>query len=481
MTKTGCMWYNAIKVQAVDKLQITGGKMLISIKFSNFRSYYNQQEFSMLAIPQEKERYEDNSFAVNPALVRGRLLKTSMILGLNASGKSNLLRVCKYLRYLVMFSSQVSRDKRNIFNDANEQFSFFESAKDIPTNFEIEFIAENKYYFKYSLKIRNFSVEYESLYRRTVGDRARFAKLKCLYERKGDTMTIVSDEYQKLIDFIEVKSNVLILSNCNADIKEDVCPSGKTVINWFSQLNYWSTGTSSIEIYEENDDYLQKAANILRVSDKSLKSLKLKKTKVDVPIENSKDSDAIINALKKSNIEIGSGILAMLEDGLYQIDIMAEYNVYDNFENCFPKNVVEFSVFDSSSKISTGQAKLIKYFAYIIKVLQNGGILFLDELDSNLHHQFPKIITDAFNDNELNRNNAQLIFTTHSPTLLDNDFRRDQINIIKKDEFGISSVSHPARIGGRVKSTNSLSKLWLKNGLNEIGQITVEDLKKILI
>ena len=171
----------------------------------------------------------------------------------------------------------------------------------------------------------------------------------------------------------------------------------------------------------------------------------------------------------------------MLEDGIYKININAEYNFYDNPINKNIKDTVKFPVFDSSGKISTGQAKLIKYFAYIIEVLQNGGILFLDELDSNLHHQFPKLITDAFNDDEINTHNAQLIFTTHSANLLNNNFRRDQINIVFKDEYGISSAKNPERINARVKNTNSLSKLWLENELNGIKNISIDDLKQILI
>lgn len=453
--------------------------MLISIKFSNFRSYFKPQEFSMLAIEQEKNWLKENSFDIDKSLFRGKLLKSSMILGLNAVGKSNLLGVCKYIRYLVLFSSEASREKRNIFKDTNEQFAFFESAHTLPTCFQIEFIAENKY-FVYSVEIQNFSVKYESLFKRDISTGQRLAKLKCLFERQDNTMIQVSDEFQRLLDFVEIKSNVLILSNCNSDIKDDICQSGKIVVKWFEQLNYWNSHTSSIEIYEENSDYLEKAAKILRKSDKSLKSLQLKKTKLDIPVESQKSPESIFKALRKSNIEVNSGILAALEDGIYQIDITAEYDVYDNAESCNPKGKVGFSVFDSASKISTGQAKLIKYLAYIIEVLDKGGVLFLDELDCHLHHQFPKIITDAFNDSEINKNNAQLIFTTHSTSLIDNNFRRDQINIVIKDEHGISSVAHPSRPNGRVKLTNSLSKLWLNNELNEIGEITLDDLKEIL-
>ncbi len=453
--------------------------MLISIKFSNFRSYYNEQEFSMLATPQEKENYVKNSFEVNPALYKGRLLKSSMILGTNGSGKSNLLSVCKYLRYLVLFSSEASRDKSNIFKDANEQFAFFESAVDTPTFFEVEFIANNAYYI-YTIKIKDCSVEYECLRQRVETTGKKLAKIKCLFERIGNQFVVVSDEFQRLADLFEIKPNVLVLSNCNSDIKDDVCPSGKTVINWFKQLNYWNSRTSSIEIYDNNVDILEKATKILQYSDKSIKSLQLKKTKLEIPVESQKDPESIFKALQKTNLDIGSGVLALLDDGLYKMDVVIEYNVYDDPLKTNITDTVAFSVFDSTSKISTGQAKLVKYLAYIIDVIQNGGILFLDELDSNLHHQFPKLITDAFNDETLNSKNAQLIFTTHSVNLLDNNFRRDQINIITKDRYGISSIAHPTRAKGRVKNTNSLSKLWYEGELNNSNIITVEDLKIIM-
>lgn len=455
--------------------------MLVSLKFSNFRSYYNEQLFSMIANPQEKNRYFENSFAVDSGLYKGRLLKSSMILGVNGSGKTNLLSVAKYLRYLVLFSSEASRDKRNIFIDANEQFAFFESAKNIPTTFEIEFIVENKFYYIYKLQIKNFEVEYECLYRRDISEGKRLSKIKCLYERNDNNLINVSDDFKKLVEFVEIKPNVLLISNCNSDIKDDVCPSGKMIIKWFNDLHYWTSSTSSIEIYDTNEGLLDKAELLLKASDKSLKALKLEKTKLDVPIEDQNDPKSVIKALKKSNIDLDSGIIAMLDDGIYKININAEYHFYDNPINKNIKDTVKFSVFDSSSKISTGQAKLIKYFAYIIEVLQNGGILFLDELDSNLHHQFPKLITDAFNDDEINTHNAQLIFTTHSANLLNNNFRRDQINIVFKDKYGISSAKNPERINARVKNTNSLSKLWLENELNVIENITIEDLKEILL
>ena len=453
--------------------------MLVSVKFSNFRSYLYEQTLSLIA---EKEQLlKENTFSVNPSLFNGKLLKTAMIAGTNASGKTNLFQVVSYIRFLVLSSSKEAREKRNVLKDTNEIFALQKNSEEIPMSFEIEFLADKDHYYLYKFSIRNFLIEYEALFQRVASDSNRLSKIKCLFERKECEITSANEEFSRLAGFVEVRPNVLFLSNCNSDIKDDVCPSGKKVVKWFSELNYFNNRFASLEIYEDNNKYLEQAAKILQKTDKSLRGLKIVKTKIDLPVEKQKDPESIVNALKKSNISIGTANLAWLEDGLYNIDINVEYNIYDVSEDC-PKVVDKayFSAFDSNSKISLGQAKLIRSLAFVLKVLDQGGILFWDELDARLHHQFPELITNAFNNSEINKNNAQLIFTTHSANLMDKNFRRDQINIVVKDEYGISRINHPERVSGRIKSTSKLSALWLSNEMNSISMITTDDLKEII-
>ena len=53
-----------------------------------------------------------------------------------------------------------------------------------------------------------------------------------------------------------------------------------------------------------------------------------------------------------------------------------------------------------------------------------------------------KYILDLFLDNEINKNNAQLILNSHDTNLLDLDvFRRDQIWFVEKDkEMGFTKI-----------------------------------------
>ena len=57
-----------------------------------------------------------------------------------------------------------------------------------------------------------------------------------------------------------------------------------------------------------------------------------------------------------------------------------------------------------------------------------------------LHLSLAKEIVDIFISEESNPNHAQLICTSHQPLLLDGNFRRDQVWIATKDEYGKSTL-----------------------------------------
>jgi AAA15 family ATPase/GTPase len=86
---------------------------------------------------------------------------------------------------------------------------------------------------------------------------------------------------------------------------------------------------------------------------------------------------------------------------------------------------------------STGTKKISALAGYIIKALEQGRILIVDELDSSIHFKLTRAIVAMFN-NELNFN-AQLIFTVHDINLMDCKrlFRKEQIWFVHKDDSGV--------------------------------------------
>jgi uncharacterized protein len=78
---------------------------------------------------------------------------------------------------------------------------------------------------------------------------------------------------------------------------------------------------------------------------------------------------------------------------------------------------------------------------FILLALQEGKIIFIDELDESLHPDITKFILNVFNSSEFNSHNAQLITNTHDTTLLNNKvLRRDQIWFMHKNRYGASKM-----------------------------------------
>jgi len=91
---------------------------------------------------------------------------------------------------------------------------------------------------------------------------------------------------------------------------------------------------------------------------------------------------------------------------------------------------VPFPFFDESD----GTKKLFAYAGPWLDVLAKGRILFCDELDTSLHPLMVRFLIGLIQNPEINKHNAQLIFTTHDTSVLDTDlFRRDQVWFVEKD------------------------------------------------
>lgn len=83
---------------------------------------------------------------------------------------------------------------------------------------------------------------------------------------------------------------------------------------------------------------------------------------------------------------------------------------------------------------SDGTQKMFAFAGPWLDVLDKGYILFIDELHDNLHPKLVQFLVELFHDKDTNSKNAQLVFTTHETSILNQQaFRRDQIWFCEKD------------------------------------------------
>ena len=133
---------------------------------------------------------------------------------------------------------------------------------------------------------------------------------------------------------------------------------------------------------------------------------------------------------------------------------------------------------------SFGTRALFIIGCHILQALQNGSPFFIDEMDSGLHSYITRLIVDIFRNERINKNNAQLIFTTHDVNLLDqNSIRKDQIWFTEKDKYGVSEMFTLSDFED-VREETLFAKWYMNNkfggvpSLQSLEKLFVEDGKK---
>lgn len=454
--------------------------MLLNYSFSNYKSYRYKNEISLVA-SKIKQYEEDNISKINPSLAsKNRILNSLVFIGSNSAGKTNMLRSISYARYLVLNSADAMKDKENIFEDP-DVFIFDEKATDEPTEFNFEFTLDDgeKILYCYSFAFCKNEIIYEHLTKREANDKGRLSNKKNLFERKGTKLIKASEQFLKLSEVFDLHPSVLFLSNCNGNIKEEMCPDGKAVIKWFLNIKTANRNNNSLDIYDDNPEYLEIAYKILSYSDKSIKGLRFEKRKLDLGVLDYKNPDAVLNALKSNNVRNIGGSLRVSEDGLYVYDIkMAFDKVMVNGDS----ERIELSIFDDAYNISSGEQKLIIYLAPIIKTLKEGGLLLIDEVETALHYYYSKLLLNLFNNSEINSKYGQAIITTHNTKLLDEQLRVDQIFTVIKDESGVSVASPLSESDSKSpRKVHKLSERYIDGLYGGVPNIDIERIKELFL
>ena len=115
------------------------------------------------------------------------------------------------------------------------------------------------------------------------------------------------------------------------------------------------------------------------------------------------------------------------------VDFRVEEKENDRIE-VFTKHLVddvetELNLSDESS----GTKKLFGLLPFIAASLLDGTVLVIDELDAKIHPVLLRHIIMMFNDMNINRHKAQLIFTSHDLSTMNSEvFRRDEIWFVAK-------------------------------------------------
>lgn len=407
--------------------------MLISFTCGNFLSFKEEKTLSLLAATPVKEFQDENVFVAD----RYKLLKSAIVYGANASGKSNFLKAMQRMKQLAINSS------KNIQKDEPLKIPVFqlcESTMKSPSKFEVTFLVGNIKY-RYGFEADNKEVKSEWLFFSVK------VKEDPLFLREGEDIQVFNKFKGGKGLEERTRENALFLSVC-AQFNVEI--AGK-VLEWFLDFNIISGLEDrafqrfSEDMFLNDSDAKKMITDFVRKADLGIQDINIKRLKV---------TDEILPSSIPSEIK-----QSLLEKELSHISTL--HNMYDA-----KGNISGRTQFDFESQESEGSKKYFRLSGPIIDTLKKGKILVIDELDARLHPILTAEIVRLFNSKETNPNNAQLIVATHDTNLLSAKiFRRDQIWFAEKDHSEASDLYSLVEYKlprGKVRNDASFEKDYIR-------------------
>lgn len=354
--------------------------MLCQFTVKNFKSIRDEMTFDMqaTAISEHEDRVIKDK--------DGELyLLVSAIYGPNGGGKSNVLEALHILAAKVLRPLYATDD--NSYHPFQmkkiliEPFAFGAEEKEAPTEFELFFRTKTAEY-RYVLTVKKDIVLYERM------DRVKLdtGRQSALFERSDEGIEL-KGVFAKLKISDELSETLTLLSYLGITYRKNEVI--KDILNWF----------------EYGIDFLNYGNPIQELR---------------MAIANSDDvKSLVLDMIQEMDLDIVNFRVEEMENE--RIEVYTKH-IVDGYES-------ELNLSDESS----GTKKLFGLLPFIADSLASGTTLVIDELDAKIHPALLRHIIMMFNDMEINRHGAQLIFTSHDLSTMNSEvFRRDEIWFVAK-------------------------------------------------
>ena len=374
--------------------------MLIEFSVKNHRSIREKQTFSMVAGDDvdraRPHRAVDTGFDIAP-----QVLTSACIVGPNGAGKSSLANA---MQFMSRFASYFY--PREDYGDIKvKPFAFHTEWKEIPSEFEIKFIQNNTVY-QYGFSLTAERVEEEWLFSKSKNSNAEQTIFTRFYDRESNNYNwnlsgIALESERDLLKSHTRHESLFLSTSVNLNMKNDL-----------EQAHRWITTRFSLH------------------------------TNTYFPFVRD-------GAEKFDDGSCKNRVIKFLQHlGVYFDDIIVvepEMNQDKDAGKTFPKLPSRYYAVRNNNMMtpiyldlldeSTGTVQLFNLALPIIEALDHGVTLFADDINFGLHPIAFERLVSLFYNPAVNRNGAQLIFTTHDIATIDHArLDRDQIWLTRKND-----------------------------------------------
>jgi uncharacterized protein len=415
--------------------------MLLRFSASNFLSLRDECELSFVAAPLK----EMADSTVPSRFAKHGILTVAALFGANASGKSNILFALRFMRGMILSSFSEREGTQGL---TAKPFLLDEESRNKPTRFSVDFVCDDiRYQFGFSFNAERVLEEWlfafpnmvqQTLYSREFVDDAEVFKF-------GRSLTGSNRQIQSI-----TRSNSLFLSaaaKSNHSVLEPIYRYFRRQIS-FVETTTLSSPLSIAETLHGEESLTRQVVEQLRSADTGIVDLTI--DEYQMPEQAKAAMEAIFKAFAET-----SDSPASLEP--------PELNRTIRLGHMGDDGKIHHLDFNDES---LGTKYLLTLLPPMLRILERGGSLVLDEITTGLHTLLAKKLVQTFMDRKLNPKGAQLIFSTHDTNLLTGVMRRDSIWFAEKSRGGATSI-YPL-LDVKTKNTDNIERGYIQGRFGAI-------------
>lgn len=432
--------------------------MLLYFKVKNYRSIRDEAVLDM-----EAAGLHDAAKNLLP-FGKKEYLPAVAIYGKNGGGKSNLIRS---MWLAVQFICNAQKTQTENEPVPVRPFMLNDYSVNEPTAFEFAYVQNGaKYVYGFSATRTHIVSEYLKAWPK--------GREKNIFLRHGQSFIFPKDNEKKRKELIKEavgKNQLFFAISCTMNYKPCI-----EAMKWFREKIVFSRDFTDINRnlidYREDETMLQAIVSAAKKADVGIEDIQF-------------EIDQQTLDLQSQNIpgQMGGMIAALraFSEALQQNGNEAEVSLnmgklksttYHTGLNCEGKaSRYELTLSDESD----GTRRLMTLAPAIERTLKEGGTLVVDELEREMHLMLIEYVLGRYQEKRNNPAHAQLIFTTHDTSLLNQEIlRRDQIYFVdKKREDGASSLYSLADFN--IRNDANIQKAYLLGKFGAVPSIEEVD------
>lgn len=384
--------------------------MLVAFSLENYKSFRERQVLSFAS--SIGDEHPEHMVTLANGL---RVNRFAALIGGNGVGKTQLIQAINE------FANAIHNDG---LNKLHMPFLLNKECRSKPTSYEAIIIDEDQENFiRYGISIFNEVIVDEYLYIRPI---KKGAREQCIFTRDVNGVVFKKAEYKKqesLIGPILRDSGAVITFAKSLEIDALV-----ETRRWaLKQLPYYSEKhkNPSLKFVEG-----QLKRQLLGEGDNEAldeSGLRIIQTYNEMVVQSPLHIDKV-------------DFLKFGEDNEYKFVYFIK-NDDGDFTRIGPDRRDEF--------FSQGTLNVLTFLAILIWASEYDFTLYVDEIDSSIHYSLASALIKKIFDKTCRRNGVQFVMSTHNIPLLDDYFRRDELNIIIKDSSKASIITNAANFSVR--------------------------------